>query len=47
MGAYRTLVRIRRHPARLGEIMEVRRPSTYSEAAVSGDRDETGSPVRR
>jgi hypothetical protein len=40
MGAYCTLVCIRRHPARLGEIMEVRRLSTYDEAAVFGDRDE-------
>src|SRR5947209_4676007 len=40
MGAYCTLDSIRRHPARLGEIMEVRRLSTYYDAAVFGDRDE-------
>ena len=40
MGAYCTLDSIRRHPARLGEIMEVRRLFTYYDAAVFGDRDE-------
>ena len=40
MGAYCTLDYIRRHPARLGEIMEVRRLSTYYDAAVFGDRNE-------
>jgi hypothetical protein len=40
MGAYCTLAYIRRHPVRLGEIMEVRRLSTYYDAAVFGDRDE-------
>jgi len=40
MGAYCTLGYIRRHPAGLGEIMEVRRLSTYDDAAVFGDRGE-------
>ena len=40
MGAYCTLDSIRRHTARLGEIMEVRRLSTYYDAAVFGDRNE-------
>jgi hypothetical protein len=41
VGAYCTLSYIRRHPAQLGEIMEVRRLSTYYyEAAVFGDRNE-------
>jgi hypothetical protein len=40
MGAYCTLDSIRRHPAGLGEIMEVRRLSTYYEAAMFGDRGE-------
>jgi len=40
MGAYCTLNYIRRHPAGLGEIMEVRRLSTYYDAAVFGDRGE-------
>ena len=40
MGAYCTLDSIRRHPARLGEIMEVRRLSTYYDVAVFGDRGE-------
>jgi hypothetical protein len=40
MGAYCTLDSIRRHPAGLGEIMEVRRLSTYYDAAVFGDRNE-------
>ncbi len=40
MGAYCTLDSIRRHPAGLGEIMEVRRLSTYYDAAVFGDRGE-------
>ena len=40
MGAYCTLDSIRRHPARLGEIMEVRRISTYYDVAVFGDRGE-------
>jgi hypothetical protein len=40
MGAYCTLDSIRRHPARLGEIMEVRRLSSYYDAAVFGDRNE-------
>jgi len=40
MGAYCTLDSIRRHPARLGEILEVRRLFTYYDAAVFGDRDE-------
>ena len=40
MGAYCTLGYIRRHDARLGEIMEVRHLSTYYDAAVFGDRGE-------
>jgi hypothetical protein len=40
MGAYCTLVSVRHHPARLGEIMEIRRLSPYYGAAVFGDRDE-------
>jgi hypothetical protein len=40
MGVYCTLDSIRRHPARLGEIMEVRRISTYYDVAVFGDRGE-------
>ena len=40
MGAYCTLDSIRRHPAGLGEIMEVRRLSTYYDAAMFGDRGE-------
>src|SRR5207245_9197425 len=40
MGAYCMLASIRRHPARPGEIMEVRRLFTYYDAAVFGDRDE-------
>ncbi len=40
MGAYCTLDHIRRHPAGLGEIMEVRRLSTYYDAAMFGDRGE-------
>jgi hypothetical protein len=39
-GAYCTLDSIRRHPAGLGEIMEVRRLSTYYDAAMFGDRGE-------
>ncbi len=46
MGAYCTLDSIRRHPARLGEIIEVRRLFTYYDAAVFGDRDEIASPTR-
>lgn len=40
MGAYCTLVSIRHHPARLGEIMEIRRLAPYHDVAVFGDRDE-------
>jgi hypothetical protein len=41
MGAYCTLGYIRRHAARLGEIIEVKRLSTYyDDAAVFGDRGE-------
>jgi len=40
MGAYCKLDYMRRHPAGLGEIMEVRRFSTYYEAAMFGDRGE-------
>jgi hypothetical protein len=40
MGAYCTLTSIRRHPARLGESMEVRRLSPYHQAALFGDNDE-------
>jgi hypothetical protein len=40
MGAYCTLARIGRHPARFGESMEVRRLSPYHEAALFGDNDE-------
>jgi hypothetical protein len=40
MGAYCTLVSIRHHLARLGEIMEIRHLSPYYGAAVFGDRDE-------
>jgi hypothetical protein len=39
MGAYCTL-NIRRHPASLGEIMEVRSLSLYDDAALFGDRKE-------
>jgi hypothetical protein len=39
MGAYCTL-NIRRHPASLGEIMEVRSLSPYDDAALFGDRKE-------
>jgi hypothetical protein len=39
MGAYCTLD-IRRHPAGLGEIMEVRCLSPYYDAALFGDRNE-------
>jgi hypothetical protein len=41
MGAYCTLVYTRRHSARMGEIMEVRRPYPgYPHVAVFGDNDE-------
>lgn len=40
MGAYCTLLNIRRHPAILGEIMEVRRPSPYDDPVLFGDRKE-------
>jgi hypothetical protein len=40
MGAYCTLLNIRRHPASLGEIMEVRRPSPYDDPVLFGDRKE-------
>jgi hypothetical protein len=40
MGAYCTLVYIRRHAARMGEIMEVRRPYPYHHVAVFGDNEE-------
>src|SRR5215472_5305345 len=40
MGAYCKLDYMRRHPAGLGEIMEVRRLSTYYDAAMFGDRGE-------
>ena len=40
MGVYCTLDYIRRHPAGVGEIMEVRRVSTYYDAAIFGDRGE-------
>jgi hypothetical protein len=40
MGAYCGLSDIRRHPAGLGEIMEVRRLSPYYDAALFGDRRE-------
>jgi hypothetical protein len=41
MGAYCTLLDIRRHPASLGEIMEVRRLSPYYyDAVLFGDRKE-------
>jgi hypothetical protein len=40
MGAYCTLLNIRRHPASLGEIMEVRRLSPYYDAVLFGDRKE-------
>ena len=40
MGAYCTLDYIRRHPAGVGEIMEVRRVSPYYYAAMFGDRGE-------
>jgi hypothetical protein len=40
MGAYCTLFNIRRHPASLGEIMEVRRLSPYDDAVLFGDRRE-------
>jgi hypothetical protein len=40
MGAYCTLDHIRRHPAGLGEIMEVRGLSIYYDAAMFGDRGE-------
>jgi hypothetical protein len=40
MGAYCTLTNVRRHPARLGESMEVRRLSPYHEAILFGDNDE-------
>lgn len=38
MGAYCRLNR--RHPARMGEIMEVRRASPYHDVAVFGDNEE-------
>ena len=40
MGAYCKLDHIRRHPAGLGEIMEVRRLSTYYDVGMFGDRGE-------
>jgi hypothetical protein len=40
MGAYCTLVYIRRHAAKMGEIMEVRRIDPYQYVAVFGDNDE-------
>jgi hypothetical protein len=40
MGAYCTLFDIRRHPASLGEIMEVRCLSPYYDAVLFGDRKE-------
>src|SRR4029453_629139 len=40
MGVYCTLDYIRRHPAGVGEIMEVRRVSPYYDAAMFGDRGE-------
>jgi hypothetical protein len=40
MGAYCTLLDIRRHPASLGEIMEVRCPSPYYDGVLFGDRKE-------
>ncbi len=41
MGAYCTLVYTRRHAARMGEIMEVRRPYPgHNLVAVFGDNDE-------
>jgi hypothetical protein len=40
MGAYCTLDYIRRHPAGLGEIMEVKHLSAYYDAAIFGDRGE-------
>jgi len=40
MGAYCTLVYIRRHAAKMGEIMEVRRIDPYYYVAVFGDNDE-------
>jgi hypothetical protein len=39
MGAYCRLVYTRRHAARMGEIMEVRRPHPY-DVAVFGDNEE-------
>ncbi len=40
MGAYCKLDNIRRHPAKLGEIMEVRRLSSYYDVAMFGDQGE-------
>jgi hypothetical protein len=40
MGAYCTLLDVRRHPASLGEIMEVRCLSPYYDAVLFGDRKE-------
>jgi hypothetical protein len=40
MGAYCTLDYVRRHPVGLGEIMEVRRLSTYYDVGMFGDRGE-------
>jgi hypothetical protein len=40
MGAYCTLLDVRRHAASLGEIMEVRYPSPYYDAVLFGDRKE-------
>jgi hypothetical protein len=40
MGAYCTLLDVRRHPASLGEIMEVRCLSPYYDGVLFGDRKE-------
>jgi hypothetical protein len=40
MGAYCTLLDVRRHPASLGEIMEVRCLSPYYDGILFGDRKE-------
>jgi hypothetical protein len=40
MGAYCKLLGVRRHPASLGEIMEVRCPSPYDDGVLFGDRKE-------
>jgi hypothetical protein len=40
MGAYCTLLDVRRHPASLGEIMEVRCHSPYYDGVLFGDRKE-------